>query len=125
MNEFDLLAAAQAITDPTERADYLNRACGGNAPLRLRVEALLAGNAKSYTTLQQVPTPLASAVTAPTVDPDIRRSTPNSVTTESVNTLISGKYRLMEQVGEGGMGSVWRARQSEPVKRFVAVKLIT
>jgi hypothetical protein len=27
-------------------------------------------------------------------------------------------------IGEGGMGSVWRAKQTEPVKRFVAVKLI-
>ena len=39
--------------------------------------------------------------------------------------VIGGKYKLMELIGEGGMGSVWRAQQSEPVKLgFVAVKLI-
>jgi eukaryotic-like serine/threonine-protein kinase len=38
--------------------------------------------------------------------------------------LIAGKYRLAEAIGEGGMGSVWLAHQSEPVKRKVAVKLI-
>ena len=39
-------------------------------------------------------------------------------------TVIAGKYRLTERIGEGGMGSVWVAHQSEPVKRKVAVKLI-
>jgi eukaryotic-like serine/threonine-protein kinase len=39
-------------------------------------------------------------------------------------TILAGKYRLSERIGEGGMGSVWVAHQSEPVKRKVAVKLI-
>jgi eukaryotic-like serine/threonine-protein kinase len=39
-------------------------------------------------------------------------------------TIIAGKYKLSERIGEGGMGSVWVANQSEPVKRKVAVKLI-
>ena len=41
-----------------------------------------------------------------------------------LGTVIAGKYKLIELIGEGGMGSVWRAQQTEPVKRFVAVKLI-
>ena len=40
------------------------------------------------------------------------------------STVIAGKYTLAQRIGEGGMGAVWRARQTEPVKRFVAVKLI-
>lgn len=39
-------------------------------------------------------------------------------------TLIGGKYKLIERIGEGGMGSVWMAEQREPVKRLVALKLI-
>src|SRR5262249_7326998 len=35
-----------------------------------------------------------------------------------------GRYKLLEAIGEGGMGAVWRAQQTEPVKRQVAVKLI-
>ena len=37
---------------------------------------------------------------------------------------VIGPYRLIEPIGEGGMGTVWMARQAEPVKRLVAVKLI-
>jgi len=43
---------------------------------------------------------------------------------EHAGAVIADKYTLVEPIGEGGMGSVWRAKQTEPVKRFVAVKLI-
>lgn len=39
-------------------------------------------------------------------------------------TVLAGKYKLMQRIGEGGMGSIWVAQQSEPVKRQVAIKLI-
>ena len=39
-------------------------------------------------------------------------------------TLIAGRYKLIEPIGEGGMGTVWMAQQIEPVKRMVAVKLV-
>jgi tetratricopeptide (TPR) repeat protein len=38
--------------------------------------------------------------------------------------IIAGRYKLIEEIGEGGMGTVWMAQQTEPVKRAVAVKLI-
>jgi serine/threonine protein kinase len=38
--------------------------------------------------------------------------------------LIGGKYKLIQAIGEGGMGSVWLAEQKQPVKRKVAVKLV-
>ncbi|MGE0697196.1 MAG: protein kinase [Pirellulales bacterium] len=39
-------------------------------------------------------------------------------------TVIAGRYKLLEEIGEGGMGSVWVAQQTEPVRRRVALKLI-
>ena len=54
-------------------------------------------------------------------------STPTPYSTgESIGagTLIAGKYKLLEAIGEGGMGAVWMAQQIIPVKRLVALKLI-
>jgi tetratricopeptide (TPR) repeat protein/serine/threonine protein kinase len=50
-------------------------------------------------------------------------ATSDQPTTESSGSVI-GPYKLVEQIGEGGMGSVWMSQQTEPVKRLVAVKLI-
>jgi eukaryotic-like serine/threonine-protein kinase len=97
------LFLAAADFPEEERAAYLERACGGDAHLRDRVEALLRADA---------PAPND----APTAD--------HSARDEQTGTVLAGKYRLSELIGAGGMGSVWVAHQSEPVKRKVAVKLI-
>ena len=39
-------------------------------------------------------------------------------------TMVAGRYKLIEAIGEGGMGTVWMAEQKEPVKRKVAIKLV-
>ncbi len=49
---------------------------------------------------------------------------PQSAASE-VGTMIAGRYKLLEKIGEGGMGSVWMADQREPIKRRLAVKLIS
>src|SRR5262249_51143221 len=58
--------------------------------------------------------PSAEAEVGPTID---------QPAAESTGTVI-GPYELLEQIGEGGMGAVWMAQQTEPVKRLVALKLI-
>src|SRR5262249_40602541 len=47
-----------------------------------------------------------------------------SAARESAGTVVAGRFKLVEEIGEGGMGTVWMAQQTEPVKRLVAVKLI-
>src|SRR5262249_47329650 len=93
-----------------ERASYLDGACGGDAALRAEVEALLAVSARAGGVL-------AGAVEEAGRSVDLPRAA-------EAPGMVVGPYKLVEQIGEGGMGSVWMAQQTEPVKRLVAVKLI-
>src|SRR5207247_4369909 len=77
--------------------------------LRAEVEALLRAHEKPPRLLDNLP-----AATA-TIDQPLSAERPGAVI---------GPYKLIEQIGEGGMGTVWMAQQTEPVKRIVAVKLI-
>ncbi len=52
------------------------------------------------------------------------RETDNSTSTGTGSVTIAGRYVLEQKIGEGGMGEVWNAKQIEPVKRRVALKLI-
>src|SRR5262245_1959575 len=109
-----LFLAASDIPDPAERAAYLDRECSGDSRLRARVEALLRADADAS---------LPNATSAH--EPDRPVQTDDYVRAEpEPGAFIAGKYRLSDCIGEGGMGSVWIAHQSEPVKRKVAVKFI-
>jgi eukaryotic-like serine/threonine-protein kinase len=118
MNERDLFIAALQIEDAAERAAYLDRACAGETALRQRVEALLAAFDQAGSFLQQ-----------PAGDPratsEVSHPGPRcgGDPAEGSGTVI-GPYKLIEQIGEGGMGTVWMAQQTEPVKRLVAIKLV-
>jgi tetratricopeptide (TPR) repeat protein len=109
MNELDLFAAAVAITDPGERADLLDRECAGRPDLRQRIDQLLDAHFQAHPLLDR------------TGDPEL---TGAYVPNEQAGTIIAGRYKLLEKIGEGGMGTVWVAEQSQPVRRKVAVKLI-
>jgi serine/threonine protein kinase len=112
-----LFLVASDLADAADRAAYLDRECSGDAELRARVEVLLLANDAA-----PVPGP-RPADAAGSVDPAAPTTTyPGK--DELTGAVIAGKYTLVEPIGEGGMGAVWRAKQTEPVKRFVAVKLI-
>ena len=105
-----------ALDKPTEaeRAAFIALACGGDERLRRRVEALLRAHAEPDDILD------------PTMDrPDSPWSTiPALADGDPAGAIVAGRYKLLEQIGEGGMGTVWMAEQRDPVKRLVALKLI-
>jgi serine/threonine protein kinase len=96
----------RALEKPTlvEQMAFLDEVCGGQPELRQRVERLLRSHRHEDSFLQP-------GVTA--CEPIIEQS-----------GTVLGHYKLLEDIGEGGMGTVWMAQQSEPVNRLVAIKLI-
>jgi serine/threonine protein kinase len=106
-----------AINTPeAERAAMLDRECAGKPDLRQRIEALLA----AHGALGRLP----QVTGAYTPEPDEAGHTIDQRPAGEAGDVIAGRYTLVENIGEGGMGKVWVAQQSEPVKRSVALKLI-
>jgi non-specific serine/threonine protein kinase/serine/threonine-protein kinase len=135
MNERELFIAALQHHERAERAAYLARACAADDKLRQRIEGLLEQHALAGEFLERAAVnPLhapqreargneenASPGNASALErPSTGRNGPGS---ESASLRI-GSYKLLQMIGEGGMGTVWMAEQQEPVRRLVAVKLI-
>jgi WD40 repeat protein len=97
---------------PDERAAYLHEACGGDAALLDRVVVLLSASERANDFMAE---PAALGVGCP--------SALLVPLTEKVGEKI-GRYKLLQQIGEGGCGVVYMAEQSEPVRRRVALKVI-
>jgi serine/threonine protein kinase len=97
-----------------ERAEYLDKACAGDAALRQRIEELLQSSEASCACLE-VP-----AAVSPGSGETVRLAL---IPTEKPGDRI-GRYKLLQQIGEGGCGVVYMAEQEEPVHRRVALKVI-
>src|ERR1022692_2888504 len=101
-----IFLTARDIATPAERAAYLSQACGNDADLRQRVEAMLR-----------------DAAAADKFFGPGERALSGAALTEGPGTVI-GRFKLLEKIGEGGMGVVYMAEQREPVVRRVALKII-
>ena len=103
-----------------KRAAYLDEACAGDAALRERVEELLKAGEEAEGFLQE-PAPGAqrpeNSSAAPASQQDM------AAPGERAGGRI-GRYKLLQQIGEGGCGVVYMAEQEEPVRRRVALKVI-
>ncbi len=120
MNEEMLFIEALEIRDPAERAAFLDRACAGDAAVRGRLERLLDQHEKAGSFLDR---PAAALRATGVFDPATGDETASVAPRECAGTLI-GPYKLLQQIGEGGMGTVYMAEQTQPVQRKVALKVI-
>src|SRR3989304_3471961 len=96
--------------DPEQRAEFLGRAFAEDPSIRVEVESLIASHEEAES-LREGPTLEKEEETAfPPRPADVPREI--------------GPYRIIREIGQGGMGSVYEAEQDKPVRRRVAVKLI-
>ena len=109
-NEEAIFESAVEIDSPAERTAFVRSACGDDAKLLARVEALLRIHYENKTFLKRPPI-------------DIDGTADGSPLTEGPGTKI-GRYKLLQLIGEGGFGVVYMAEQERPIRRQVALKII-
>lgn len=105
--------AAQELSDLDQREIYIRDACQGDPALRAKVEGLLRASAEAESVF-------AHSNTTPEVPATIRLD----LSPEEPAGTVVGRYKLLQKIGEGGMGVVYMAEQTEPVTRKVALKII-
>ena len=106
----EVFLAALEREDRAVRETYLRETCGTDEALRRQVEALLSQHEQAGSFLDGPPADLSLTVEQPA--------------TEERPGMVVGPYKLLQQLGEGGMGTVFMAEQTHPVQRKVALKLI-
>src|SRR5262245_60606705 len=104
-----------------ERDEFVGQACAGDEELRREVLALLAANRKAISFLDSpVLMPLHSGIFSSPLAPHQAISNSNSAAESGIHV---GHYRLLREIGRGGMGVVYEAEQQHP-RRSVALKVI-
>jgi tetratricopeptide (TPR) repeat protein len=129
MNEETLFHLARQ-KPASERPAFLAQACGDDGPLRRRVEALLQADEHPGSFMQQPAVSLKAAGDKGPDEPTVEGSGGAGGGTPPPNEPGDGPgsrvrpYRLLRPIGEGGMGAVFLAEQTQPVQRLVALKVI-
>ncbi len=105
-----LLATAVEISGFDERQRFVDQSCRGDAALKQRLQELIDNHFRAGSFLEAPAAGFAASIDVP-----ISNAGPGTVV---------GHYKLLQQIGEGGMGTVYMAEQMRPVQRKVALKLM-
>ncbi|HUO11053.1 MAG TPA: serine/threonine-protein kinase [Phycisphaerae bacterium] len=102
----EVFETARRCASDAEREAYLSAACGEEEELRREVESLLkaCGEAGDFLKWEGATEPVETACEGP--------------------GSVVGRYKLLQKIGEGGMGMVFMAEQEKPIRRRVALKII-
>jgi serine/threonine protein kinase/lipopolysaccharide biosynthesis regulator YciM len=132
-----LFLAAIERSDPTDRRAFLDAEAGNDPELRDRLDALLAaydqppgaldrplGADREATDGQSAAPPASSPRPGRIGDDSSTVGRSNDDGPDVINTIIADRYKIRQEIGEGGMGTVYFAEQLRPVRRQVALKLI-
>jgi eukaryotic-like serine/threonine-protein kinase len=117
--EAAIFSAARRLP-ASQRGAYLDESCGGDALLRRHVAELLEANEAAGAFLKELAPGIEEEAASSSSHGTIRiASSPSEKPGDRI-----GRYKLLENIGEGGCGVVYVAEQTEPVRRRVAVKVI-
>ena len=117
--EKEIFVAACRLSSPVERAQFLEEVCRSKTDLRQRIEQMLAAADSSKTS----PLDRMGAMLNPT-ELEVDAAPLQCPLIDIENHPLIGPYKLLEQIGEGGMGVVYVAQQQTPIRRMVALKII-
>ncbi len=120
-----LFLSAIERADPDDRLAFLDAEAGDDPELRGRLDALLAAYDRPPGALDA---PLAAAgpeaTQARESAPSATEPPPRGDGPDLIDTIVADRYKIRQEIGEGGMGTVYFAEQLRPVRRRVALKLI-
>ncbi|MEZ6039692.1 MAG: serine/threonine-protein kinase [Planctomycetaceae bacterium] len=117
---------AMELADESQRQQWLQEQCGGNSELLRKVEALLAaaGGKSAASPLDAVANAMGVEETVLTADLEPSPDATTKPLPPRLERQQIGPYKLLEQIGQGGFGTVYMAEQTSPVKRKVALKVL-
>ena len=115
IDEEAIFHIARDLTDTAKRSEYLQQVCGGDQELSQRIQSLLDAHEKEQTFLK----PKVDLETTAGKAPTAARLGSISEPGEAI-----GRFKLIQQTGEGGFGIVFMAEQHKPIRRKVALNVI-
>jgi serine/threonine protein kinase len=109
IDEKNIFNRGRQIADPDRRKAYVQEACAHDPVAVQRILELIRAYEQESSFLESSPV--------------VREETIDEPAAERPGTVI-GSYKLLQQIGEGGMGTVFMAEQTHPIQRKVALKVI-